>query len=119
MRSNREAIGTAVLGAAAAGSVALLTMYLSKRKIQAVRRATVSCHCGKFKAEICQPAANYKYAETANMQCGCHDCVGFCKSVGFLVYYILVISILPKKNTSSLPELFHSLSILGSGSWEI
>ena len=81
MRNNREAIATAVLGVAATGSVALLTLYLSKKKQQAIRRASVSCYCGNFKAEIYQPAANYKYAETISMQCGCHDCVGACKAV--------------------------------------
>ena len=81
IRNNHGVVGTALLGAAATGSVALSTLYFSKRKQQAIRRATLACNCGKVKAEIYQPAANYKYAETTCVQCGCHDCVAYCKAV--------------------------------------
>jgi hypothetical protein len=78
---SKDTLAAVALSAVAAGTVALLGLYLAKRNQKATRRATLQCKCGKVKAEIHQPAANYKYAETTNLQCACNDCVGYCKAV--------------------------------------
>ncbi|CAB9520270.1 expressed unknown protein [Seminavis robusta] len=81
LRNNKETLAVVAVGAVVVSSAALLGLVLSKRNQRATRRATLQCHCGKVKAEIHQPAANYKYAETQNIQCGCNDCMGYCKAV--------------------------------------
>ncbi|CAB9523411.1 expressed unknown protein [Seminavis robusta] len=81
LRNNTETLAAVVMGTAVASSAAILGLVLSKRSQKATRRATLECRCGKVKAEIHQPAANYKYLETTNMQCGCNDCMGYCKAV--------------------------------------
>ena len=85
------ALFTAAAVAVIGGSTALAGLYASKRNEQQTRRATIECQCGKVKADVVQPAANYKYAEVSNFQCACNDCVGYCKAVS----KILVLLSLP------------------------